>query len=79
MNDPGDTKTDPAAANLRRLAQSWFADARQASAQDDAEVATWAQEQRKWSRSRGSWSDWSLRWSTDGDSGDCGGDGGGCD
>ena len=72
-----DNPDDPAAdrpADLRRLAQRWFADAREASAHDEAEVATWAQEQRKWSHSRGSWGDWSFRWSTDGESGDCGGD-----
>jgi hypothetical protein len=81
MDNPDDPKRDPAAADLHRLAQRWFADARQASAQDEAEVAAWAQEQRKWSQSRDGWGDWSLAgWrssSADGDA--CGGDSGGCD
>ena len=38
----------PIEDELRRLGQSWFAEARELSAQDDAEVAAWKKELRKW-------------------------------
>jgi hypothetical protein len=33
---------------VRRLARTWFAEAREKSEQDDAEFAAWQKEHRKW-------------------------------
>jgi hypothetical protein len=60
---------------LRRMAKSWFSEAREKSAQDDAEVSVWKKEIRKWTHSTDSGSGGWFS-SDSGDSGG-GGDGGG--
>lgn len=56
--------------DVRRLARTWFAEAREKSNRDEAEVEDWKKEQRKWNSYGGGFSDWS---GSDDGGGDCGG------
>jgi hypothetical protein len=56
--------------DVRRLARMWFAEAREKSNRDDADVENWKKEQRKWNSYGGGCSD--LSGGDDG-GGDCGG------
>ena len=64
----------PAESRLAALAREWFTEAREKTAQEDAEFATWNKQRKKWTAG----SDGGL-FDSSSDGGDCGGDGGSCD
>lgn len=66
----------PAESRLAELAREWFTEAREKTAQEDAELTAWNKNRKKWTAG----SDGGLFDSSSGD-GDCGGDGdgGSCD
>jgi hypothetical protein len=73
MRDPSSTDED-----LKRLGKKWFAEARQKSAQDDADFDAWDKERRKWTP-LGYYGGPGGYWGSTGDSGDSGGGSGGGD
>jgi hypothetical protein len=73
MNAPKLTEDE-----LRRHGQSWFAESRELSSQDDAEVAAWKKELRKWTTYSNE-GFFSFYDSSDSSGGDGGGGGGGGD
>ena len=76
MNGPKHTDEE-----LRQLAKAWFSEARQKSAQENAEVTAWHNERRKWSPLTGYYSSGSYNNSNSSNSSDSGGgdSGGGSD
>ncbi|MCZ7660958.1 MAG: hypothetical protein M5U07_25540 [Xanthobacteraceae bacterium] len=45
---PDDSPADPQDERLREVGRRWFAEARQRSEHDDAELAHWRREWKKW-------------------------------
>jgi hypothetical protein len=63
----------PSAEELEQLAKFWFAQARELSARDQAEIEAWKKEHRKWRHfTGGALGDGGSY--AGGESGDCGGD-----
>ncbi len=60
---------------LRKLAKTWFSDARQKSAQEETEVAAWYDARRKWTPLGYHGGSRSSDCDSDGGGGDCGGGG----
>ncbi len=56
--------------DVRRLARTWFAEAKEKSDRDEAEISTWKKAHRKWNSSPDSGSGF---WDSGDSGGDCGG------